>query len=278
MAALASSRAIGRLGASASAWLSGGVVLLLVAMVAFEPLMFGGEDPNTISMEFLAPPSWQYPFGTDELGRNVLHYIVYGARVSLQVGFLAAVTATMIGVLIGALAGYLGGGFDMVTMRATEIFQSMPTFVLAALIVALLGPGESRVILTIAALSWPQVARLMRGEVLRVKQLDFVRAARCLGRTETGILFGEIVPNAIAPVIAIGTLTIAQAILLEASLAFFGLTNPDTISWGRLLTSGQRYIFQAWWLSVFPGLAIFLTVLSFNVLGDALRTALDPKS
>jgi peptide/nickel transport system permease protein len=204
--------------------------------------------------------------------------VVYGARVSLQVGFLAALAATLIGVLIGAISGYLGGASDTAMMRVTEVFQSMPTFVLAALIVALLGAGESRVILTIAALSWPQVARLMRGEVLRVKQLDFVRAARCLGKGEGQILFYEIVPNALAPVIAIATLTIAQAILLEASLAFFGLTNPDTISWGRLLTSGQRYIFQAWWLSLFPGLAIFLTVLSFNLLGDALRYALDPRS
>jgi peptide/nickel transport system permease protein len=166
----------------------------------------------------------------------------------------------------------------MAIMRVTEIFQSMPNFVLAALIVALMGPGESRVIFVIAALSWPQTARLMRGEVMRVKQLEFVKAARCLGKSESRILFSEVVPNCLAPVIAIGTLTIAQAILLEASLSFFGLTNPDTISWGRILTSGQRFIFQAWWLSLFPGLAIFLTVLAFNILGDALRQAFDPKS
>lgn len=278
MVAMAGNRVLARLSSSVSAWLSGSFIVLLVLMAVFGSFMFGGANPDTISMNILAPPSAEAPFGTDELGRDVLLYIVHGAQVSLHVGFSAALAATLVGVLIGAVAGYLGGKLDMAAMRVTEIFQSMPAFVLAALIVALLGPGESRVILVIAALSWPQTARLMRGEVLRVKQLDFVKAARCLGKSETRILFSEVVPNCLAPAIAIGTLTIAHAILLEASLAFFGLTNPDTISWGRLLTSGQRFIFQAWWLSVFPGLAIFFTVLSFNILGDALRQAMDPKS
>ncbi|MBC58914.1 MAG: peptide ABC transporter permease [Confluentimicrobium sp.] len=215
--------------------------------------------------------------GTDELGRDVLQHIVYGARVSLYVGFSAAVAATVFGILIGAVSGFYGGWIDMAVMRVTEVFQAMPSFVLAALIVAMLGAGESRIILVIAALSWPQTARLMRGEVLRVKKLDFVNAARCVGRSEARILLVEIVPNCLATVVALGTLTIAQAILLEASLAYFGLTDPGSISWGRLLTSGQQFIYQAWWLSLFPGLAIFLTVLAFNLFGDSLRRALDPK-
>lgn len=278
MAAVARSRAVSRLTGSPAAWFSAAFILALILMATVGPYLFGGTDPNTISMSILTAPSAAAPFGTDELGRDVLQYIVYGAQVSLYVGFGAAFAATILGGLIGALSGYIGGRADTVIMRITEIFQSMPTFVLAALIVALLGPGNNRVILVIAILSWPQTARLMRGEVMRVKRLDFVTAARCLGQSETAILLKEVVPNCLAPVIALGTLTVAQAILLEASLSFFGLTNPDTISWGRILTSGQRYIFQAWWLSLFPGMAIFLTVFSFNVLGDALRQALDPKS
>jgi peptide/nickel transport system permease protein len=252
-------------------------ILALVLMAVFGP-MLSDSDPDTISMYTLSPPSAEAPLGTDELGRDVLQFIIWGARVSLYVGFAAAAAATLLGATIGAVAGYVGGKLDMAVMRITEVFQSLPAFVLAALIVALLGPGESRVILVIAGLAWPQTARLMRGEVLRVKGLDFVQAARCLGRSESRILMREVVPNCLAPVIAVGTLTIAHAILLEASLSFFGLTNPDVISWGRLLTSGQRFIFQAWWLSVFPGAAIFITVLAFNVFGDELRKALDPKS
>lgn len=278
MATLANSRAASRLLQSHAAWFSGGFILLTVLAALVGPHLFANETADTISMDILAAPSLNAPLGTDELGRDVLHSLLSGASVSLNVGFSAAVFATLIGLLVGALSGFRGGKLDAIVMRVTEVFQSMPTFVLAALIVALLGPGESRVILVIALLSWPQTARLMRSEVLRVKQLDFVKAARCLGKPEVRILFSDIVPNCLAPVIAIGTLTIAQAILLEASLSFFGLTNPDAMSWGRLLTSGQRYIFQAWWLSLFPGFAIFLTVLSFNVFGDALRHAFDPKS
>jgi peptide/nickel transport system permease protein len=278
MATLAHNRAASRLLHSPAAWFSGGFILLTLLAALVGPHLFANETADTISMNILAAPSLQAPLGTDELGRDVLHSLLTGASVSLNVGFSAALFATLIGLLVGALSGFRGGKLDAIVMRVTEVFQSMPTFVLAALIVALLGAGESRVILVIALLSWPQTARLMRSEVLRVKQLDFVKAARCLGKPESRILFSDIVPNCMAPVIAIGTLTIAHAILLEASLSFFGLTNPDAMSWGRLLTSGQRYIFQAWWLSLFPGFAIFLTVLSFNVFGDALRHAFDPKS
>jgi peptide/nickel transport system permease protein len=278
MATLAPNRAISRLLHSRAAWFSGGFILLLVFAALVGPYLFDNANADTISMDVLAPPSSKAPFGTDELGRDVLHVLVTGTSVSLNVGFSAALVATVLGILVGALSGFQGGRFDGVVMRVTEIFQSMPTFVLAALIVALLGPGESRVIFVIAMLSWPQTARLMRSEVMRVKQLDFVKAARCLGKPEARILFSDIVPNCLAPVIAVGTLTIAQAILLEASLSFFGLTNPDAMSWGKLLTAGQRFILQAWWLSLFPGFAIFLTVLSFNLFGDALRHAFDPKS
>jgi len=162
-------------------------------------------------------------------------------------------------------------------MRVAEIFQVMPGFILAAVIVALVGPGFLRVVGVIVLLAWPQTARVMRGEVLRIRQLEFVDASRCIGMKELSILLFEIVPNAIGPAVALSTLTVAQAILLEAALSFLGLSSPDVVSWGRMLNSGQRFLFEAWWLSLFPGTAIFVTVLAFNVLGDSITDILSPK-
>jgi peptide/nickel transport system permease protein len=194
------------------------------------------------------------------------------------VGICAAIGATVFGVLIGAIAGFYGGWLDLTVMRISEVFQVVPTFVLAAFIIALSGPGLSRVVVVIALLSWPQVARLMRGEVLRVKQLEFVDAVRCLGVKESSILAAEVIPNAIAPVLAAATLIVGHAILLEAALGFFGLSSADIVSWGRMLNAGQRFLFNAPWLSFFPGMAIFITVLAFNLLGDAIGSALNPKT
>jgi len=200
-----------------------------------------------------------------------------GVQVSLTVGFAAAFAASVLGILIGAVAGFFGGKVDLALMRFSEMFQVMPSFILAAVIVALAGPGLTRVVGVIAILAWPQVARVMRGEVLRVRQLEFVDAVRCLGVREESILLREVIPNAIAPVLAVGTLIVGQAILLEAALSFLGLSSADLISWGRMLNSGQRLLFNAPWLSFFPGAAIFLTVLAFNLLGDAVGASLDPK-
>jgi peptide/nickel transport system permease protein len=226
----------------------------------------------------MAAPSFADPLGTDDLGRDVLLGIVFGIKVSLSVGICAAIGATVFGVLIGAVAGYFGGWLDLLVMRISEVFQVIPTFILAAFIIAMSGPGLSRVVVVIALLSWPQVARLMRGEVLRVKQLEFVDAVRCLGVKESAILAAEVIPNAIAPVLAAATLIVGHAILLEAALGFFGLSSADIVSWGRMLNAGQRFLFNAWWLSFFPGMAIFVTVLAFNLLGDAIGSALNPKT
>jgi len=251
-------------------------VSLLAFLAVTAPLLFPG-DPNQITENVMRAPSFAHPFGTDELGRDGLASVVYGARVSLIVGLLAAVAATLLGGLIGAFAGYRGGAFDLIVMRIAEIFQVLPTFILAAVIIALSRPGLPQVIIVIAALAWPQTARLMRGEVMRIKQTDFVAAVRCLGIGDSAILLREIVPNALAPVLAVGTLIVGQAILLEASLGFLGLSSPEIVSWGRMLNSGQRLLFNAWWLSVFPGTAIFLTVLAFNLAGDAIGAAMDPR-
>lgn len=255
---------------------AGGFIVLLLLLTIAIPIL-SSVDPAAISNETLRAPSAVNPLGTDELGRDVLHELIYGIRVSLFVGLSAALAASIVGVLIGAWAGFFGGIVDLFLMRIAEIFQVLPTFVLAAVIVAMLGPGLTRVVVVIAILAWPQIALVIRGEVLRVKQLEFVDAVRCLGYREFVILLKEVIPNAIRAVLALGTLIVGQAILIEASLSFLGLSSPDVISWGRMLNSGQQYLFSAWWLSVLPGIAIFLTVLAFNLLGDAINSTLNPR-
>lgn len=251
------------------------LLLLMLAAVA-APLLLAA-DPNEITDDVLKSPSLLHVMGTDDIGRDILTGVIYGIRVSLAVGVLAAFAATVIGGVVGALAGFVGGALDLVVMRVSEFFQVVPTFILAALIIALSGPGLTQVVAVIALLAWPQTARLMRGEVLRIKRLEFVDALRCLGVGEAEILAREVVPNALAPMLAVGTLIVGQAILLEAALGFFGLSSPDVVSWGRMLNSGQRFLFNAWWISLFSGMAIFLTVLAFNLLGDALSDAMNPR-
>ncbi len=261
----------GPVGAASSAFVA------IVAVLAMAAPWVSRTDPDQITNDVLLAPFSQAVLGTDELGRDVLIGLLYGLRVSLLVGRLAAAAATLVGIAIGALAGYFGGWIDTALMRITEVFQVMPSFILAAVIVALLGPGLTRVVLVIAILSWPEAARVMRGEVLRVKQLEYVDAVRCLGIGELSVMIREVIPNALGPVLAVGTLIIGRAILLEASLSFFGLSSPDSVSWGRMANSGQQFLFAAWWLSVFPGIAIFVTVLMFNLFGDTVGRALNPR-
>ncbi|HEY4201289.1 MAG TPA: ABC transporter permease [Devosiaceae bacterium] len=260
-----------RLGTIAAIYVA---TLVLVAIAA----QFSGIDPTTISNTTLAPPSAAHWLGTDELGRDVLTGLVFGIQVSLVVGFVAALAATTLGILIGGLAGFFGGILDIALMRLTELFQVIPTFILAAVVVALSGTGLTRVIIVIAILAWPQPARVMRGEVMRIKQLEFVEAVRCLGYREARILFTEVIPNALSPALAVGTLLVGQAILLEAALSYFGLGSPEVISWGRMLNSGQRFLSNAWWLSFFPGIAIAVTILAFNLVGDAIARALNSRA
>jgi peptide/nickel transport system permease protein len=268
---------LGKMARHPSGTVAGGFILLLIVLgvgVNFIPQL----DPHVLSNEVMEAPSAAFPLGTDELGRSVLAGLLYGIQISVTVGFFAALVATVIGVLIGSVAGFYGGWLDTAVMRIAEFFQVIPSFILAAVIVALAGPGLTQIIVVVGMLAWPQVARVMRGEVIRVKQLEFVDAARCLGIREHHVLLREVIPNAVAPVLAVGTLIVGQAILLEASLSFLGLGSVELVSWGRMLNSGQRFLFNAWWLSFFPGTAIFLTVLAFNVLGDAIGHVLNPRS
>jgi len=251
--------------------------LLLIALAAlFGPSLMQG-DPLALSADIMLPPGGAHWLGTDDLGRDVLTQLVYGTRVSLVVGGVAAVTATLLGTAVGSVAGFAGGLLDTAIMRLAEFFQVIPGFILAVVIVTFVGPGPTRVVAVIALLAWPQTARVARGEVLRLAHAEFVDALRCIGLAEWRILFAEVIPNALGPVIAVGTLIVGYAILLESSLSFLGLYDPSVVSWGRMLSAGQQFLFTAWWLSVFPGLAILLTVLSLNLLGDTLSDALDPR-
>lgn len=255
-----------------------GIFIALLALVALTVGFFPGLDPYVLSDDSMAAPLSGFLLGSDELGRSVLAGVLHGTRVSLTVGFFAALMATGLGILIGAAAGFYGGWLDTAVMRVSEFFQVIPSFILAAVIVAMTGTGLVQIIAVVGMLAWPQVARVMRGEVMRVKQLEFVDAVRCLGISERRILSGEVIPNAVAPVLAVGTLIVGQAILLEASLSFLGLSSADLVSWGRMLNSGQRFLFNAWWLSFFPGIAIFLTVLAFNLFGDAVAAVFNPRN
>ena len=254
------------------------VVVLRLGFVALFAPWLAPYDPFSTSRAALQPLGTPgYLLGTDHLGRDVLSGIVWGARVSLIVGLAAAFTATVIGIVVGAVAGYFGGWADEVLMRVTELFQIIPRFVLALIVVAFFGSGLVNLILVIGILSWPQTARLVRSQFLRHRTLPYVDGARVIGMKPLRIIFAEILPNVLAPVIVVASLDIAQAILLEASLGFFGLGDPNLRSWGGMLNTAQQYVRIAWWMSVFPGIAISLAVLGFNLVGDGLNEATDPR-
>jgi peptide/nickel transport system permease protein len=225
------------------------------------------------------PPGGGHLFGTDELGRDVLTRIMYAGRVSLAVGFVVAINIAMIGMVVGAVSGFYGGTVDTILMRLVDVLLSIPTLPLYLILAALIpGGGVSRIIIIFTAFGWTGVARLVRGQVLSLKTLDFVDAARAMGASEPRLILRHLMPNALAPVIVAATLTVGGAILGESALSFLGLgIAPPTPSWGNMLQRAQEYIWNASWLAVFPGLFIFMTVLSFNFLGDGLRDALDPR-
>ncbi len=260
-----------------SAALAALVLLVVIALVAIFAPQLATHDPIAISRDRLMEPSLSHLMGTDNVGKDVFSAILYGARVSLTVGILAGLTSLLIGVVVGALAGYYGGWIDSALMRVSEFFQIIPRFFLAILIVALLGGGLEKTILVIGGLSWPSIARIMRAQFLSLKEREMVEAARAAGFGNWHIIVREILPNAIPPAIVQGTLDISEAILLEAGLSFFGLSNPDMPSWGEMLNRAQPFLRTAWWMSLFPGLAIFTTVLAFNLVGDGINDMINPQ-
>ncbi|MFX1301571.1 MAG: ABC transporter permease [Promethearchaeota archaeon] len=226
----------------------------------------------------LEPPSIEHLMGTDETGRDIFSWVIGGARISIAVGLLATLSATVIGILIGSVSGYLGGVVDLVLMRLTEAFMVIPKFVLALVMVAIIGNSIWNIIFVIAILSWPTMARLIRGDFLALKEEEFVLAAKAIGEKKLFIIFSEILPNAVAPVIVAATLQVGSAILIESSLSFLGAGDPNVPSWGMIIRHAQRFLRQGWWLAVFPGIAILLAVLSVNLVGDGLNDLVNPKT
>lgn len=253
------------------------IVLGMFVLAAIAPLVSG--DPGVIDIgRRLQSPSWSHPLGTDDLGRDVLVRILYGARISLLVGFVAVGIATFIGILVGALAGFYGRWVDAVIMRFVDIMLCFPSFFLILAVIAFLEPSIWNIMIIIGLTSWMGVARLVRAEFLSLRERDFVVAVRALGARDARIIFRHILPNALSPVLVSATLGVAGAILTESALSFLGIgVQPPTPSWGNMLIAGKQTLGTAWWLSVFPGLAILITVLGYNLLGEGIRDALDPR-
>ena len=258
--------------------LVGVVVLGLIVVAALlAPLLYPASPWRMVSRPFMAPGALdRFPFGTDALGRDVAAGLMHGARVSLLIGLVSTVAALGIGVPLGAVAGYFGGLVDDAAMRFTELFQTIPSFALAIVVVAILQPSVGSIVFAIAIVSWPPVTRLVRGEVLSLRSRDYVQASVALGQRIPAIIFGQILPNAAAPVVVMASLMVATAILLESSLSFLGLGDPNLMTWGYMVGAGRTRLIEAWWISFFPGLAIFLTVLALNLMGEGLSDALNP--
>lgn len=257
-----------------------GLVLLalIVAVALLAPLLFPGNPWKMVARPFVPPfEGMKFPLGTDTVGSNVAAGLAYGGRVSLLVGLVSTLAALLIGIPVGALAGYFGGRIDDLLMRVTEFFQTVPSFALAIVIVAIFQPSVVSITLAIGIVSWPPVARLVRGEVMSLRQREYIEAAILQGLSTPAIILRQILPNAVSPTIVMASLMVASAILLESSLSFLGLGDPNLMSWGYMIGAARTVIRQAWWLSLFPGVAIVLTVLALNLIGESLNDALNPR-
>ncbi|MEW5866252.1 MAG: oligopeptide ABC transporter permease [Bacillota bacterium] len=259
--------------------MAGLVVIVLLMLVAVFAPYIAPHDPYKQSLDDqLRPPSRKYPLGTDDLGRDVASRIIFGSRISLTVGFVAEAITLVIGVTLGAISGYFGGRVDNVIMRITDMMFAFPDLLFAIAIMFVLGPGIYNVFIALAIVGWAGMARLVRGQVLAVREREFVEAAKAVGESDVRIIIKHILPNCLAPVIVSATLGIPGAIMSEAGLSFLGLgAQPPTPSWGQMISIGRGYLRFAPWFSVYPGLAIMVTVLAFNLFGDGLRDALDPR-
>lgn len=268
-----------RLFARGEAAVAGAVILVVLLALALGGSVVAPFDPDKVGAgAAMAMPGNMHWMGTDELGRDVFSRILVGIKVSLLVGIGAAAVSTGLGVLVGGVAGFSGGLIDDALMRVTEVFQVVPRFFLAVLLVAFFGASIFNIIIAIAILSWPEVARIVRAEFLSLRSRQFVDAARVAGASVGTLIFVEILPNALAPVVVNATLQVGQAMLLEAGLSYLGLGDPSQISLGLMLHQAQQIMRTAWWATAFPGLMIFLAVLSLNLIGDGLNDVLNPRS
>lgn len=258
---------------------SGALITIALVVVALAAPLIAPHDPNwQETSRRLEGPSREHPLGLDDLGRDVLSRVVYGARVSLRVGFSVVLLASSVGIFLGAVAGYFGGKVDSLIMRLSDMLLAFPGILLAIALVAVLGPSLNNVVLALSVIGWVGYARLVRGQILKVRQMEYVMAAEALGARAPRVIFRHLLPNVLSPVIVMATLGLAGAILAEAALSFLGLgVQPPTPSWGAMLTTGRQYLGLANHLAIYPGIAIMLAVMGLNFLGDGLIDALDPK-
>lgn len=272
-------RAFWRLFVASRYGIAGVVLLLVVAAAAIlAPRLTSYTPFELAALRFLPPGTPNHPLGTDHLGRDVLSQILYGARMSLTIGLVAAGISTVLGIVIGSVAGYAGGWVDLLLSRLTDMFLIIPAFFLIIIVVATLGSGIIYVMIVIGLTSWPANARLMRSQALSLRERSFIQALTALGESRFRILVRHIIPNGVQPVIANSTLLIASAILIEAGLSFIGLGDPNQASWGRMIYDGRSYILTAWWSSIFAGAAIIVTVMAFYLIGDGLAYVVNPRA
>jgi peptide/nickel transport system permease protein len=253
------------------------VIVVLVILTGLLAPLIAPFGPFELGGARLAPPQPAHLFGTDHLGRDVFSGVLYGTQTSLAVGFLSVLLSVVLGIAVGAISGFYGGRIDDALMRLTEVFQVMPRFFLALVIVAMFGADLWGTIFVIGILSWAEIARLVRAEFLTLRERPFVMAARAYGASDGSIIFREILPNALTAVIVAASLQVPSAILLEASLSFIGAGDPDVMSWGRMLNNAQQYMRQAWWVALFPGLAISVTAMGLALLADGINDFLNPR-
>ena len=252
------------------------LVIVLVALLAPVLAPYSPSQPQPVQR--LQPPSLAHPMGTDELGRDILSRVLWGARASVGAGVLVTVIAATIGLLIGSAVGYLGGWVDALVMRMMDIILSFPSLVLAMALAAALGPSFTSAMLAVAFVRTPLYTRLARGQALSLRERDFVRAARTFGSSSAWIIFRHILPGTVPTIVVQATLGIGEAVLIASSLSFIGLgAQPPMAEWGAMVATGRRFLLEQWWLATFPGLAIFITTIAFNLAGDGLRDLLDPR-
>ena len=255
------------------------VFLILLSLMAILAPVLSPRDPfETYVGPRLGAPSWEFPFGTDILGRDILSRIIYGSQLSLVVGILSAAVSLVFGVILGTVSGFYGGRVDSFLMKVVDVWLGFPPLILALAIVTILGKGVNNVIMAVGVSGIPRLARIVRAQVLSVRETSFIEASRALGVPAWRIMFVHIVPNVLSSVIVLSTLQVAGAIISAASLSFLGMgAQPPTAEWGLMLNEGRAYMRHAWWMTVFPGMALFVTVMAVNLLGDRLREMLDPR-
>ncbi len=254
------------------------LVAIFLFIALFAPLLAPYDPIKQNLNNILQPPSREHPFGTDTLGRDILSRVIYGARISLIIGVLVVAISSMIGIVAGLISGFFGGYVDLIVMRITDLFLSFPALILAMAIAGALGPSLTNTMIAISLVWWPTYARLIRGQVLTVKNKEFVEAATALGESNIKIMFTHVLPNSVTPAIIQATMDLGAVILTAAGLSFIGFgAQPPTPEWGSMISLGRNYFLKQWWLATFPGLAILTTVIGFNLLGDGIRDLLDPR-